>query len=404
VYVSTSSGSVWNNKYSQLGSGYWTSIAVSPDGSKLAVSNYDNEIFVSSNYGATWTMRTIPGAFVPGRLVFSGDSQTLFALDGYENTDGYIYASTNLGANWTQLTGAGQRVWSGLTLSGDGSTMFASDGHVADRIMVLRGYLYASKDSGTTWSPIISAGERQWITLSYAYDAGVLYAAELSGAMYSITEDSQGPSISNIVPNVTSDSATFSFTTTDGQGSVATTTLSWGLVDAMNQSQTNIGLTSHNFTLNNLVSCTQYQYQIVSGDDLANIATSTGTFSTQGCPRGRSGSKKKSVATVTRSVPLPVQVTAPSVPNVQKSGFTKNLHIGMKDVDVFELQRALNSLGFVIAQTGPGSPGNETQYFGPLTVQALSAFQKSKSISPSYGYFGPLSQAAIRAAIANPVR
>jgi hypothetical protein len=55
------------------------------------------------------------------------------------------------------------------------------------------------------------------------------------------------------------------------------------------------------------------------------------------------------------------------------------------------LQKFLNTHGFVIASTGPGSPGNETTLFGRATQTALQKYQCSKKIvcdgtSSSTGY------------------
>ena len=44
--------------------------------------------------------------------------------------------------------------------------------------------------------------------------------------------------------------------------------------------------------------------------------------------------------------------------------------------DVKKLQRFLNSRGFVVALSGPGSLGNETEYFGVKTELALKLFQE----------------------------
>lgn len=75
---------------------------------------------------------------------------------------------------------------------------------------------------------------------------------------------------------------------------------------------------------------------------------------------------------------------------------TRNLEKGMIHEDVRMLQKILNSKGFIIAKSGPGSPGNETNIFGGLTQTALASFQKSKKITPSVGYFGPKTRAAIK--------
>ncbi len=57
--------------------------------------------------------------------------------------------------------------------------------------------------------------------------------------------------------------------------------------------------------------------------------------------------------------------------------FQKNLYLGMKDDDVRNLQIVLNfDSDTRVAQTGYGSPGNETDYFGPATKDAVKRFQE----------------------------
>lgn len=77
--------------------------------------------------------------------------------------------------------------------------------------------------------------------------------------------------------------------------------------------------------------------------------------------------------------------------------FTRDLKFGSTGVDVRLLQIFLNNHGFKLALSGPGSPGHETSFFGQLTRQAVIAFQKANSISPSLGYFGPLTRARVNA-------
>jgi hypothetical protein len=69
---------------------------------------------------------------------------------------------------------------------------------------------------------------------------------------------------------------------------------------------------------------------------------------------------------------------------------------------VKSLQQILNSLGFTLALTGPGSPGQETTKFGVLTLKALQKFQCAKlsvcSGTPSttgYGNLGPKTKALL---------
>jgi len=75
--------------------------------------------------------------------------------------------------------------------------------------------------------------------------------------------------------------------------------------------------------------------------------------------------------------------------------FTRDLEVGGTGEDVRALQQFLNAQGFMIAESGPGSPGNETTTFGGLTRAALAAFQAANGITPSVGYFGPKTRAFV---------
>lgn len=77
--------------------------------------------------------------------------------------------------------------------------------------------------------------------------------------------------------------------------------------------------------------------------------------------------------------------------------FQRNLDFKDKGDDVKELQKFLNNNGFVIAESGSGSKGNETNLFGKLTVEALKKFQEEykedvlfpTGLRQATGYFGP---------------
>ncbi|OGG41334.1 hypothetical protein A3A21_04285 [Candidatus Jorgensenbacteria bacterium RIFCSPLOWO2_01_FULL_45_25b] len=79
--------------------------------------------------------------------------------------------------------------------------------------------------------------------------------------------------------------------------------------------------------------------------------------------------------------------------------FTRDLTAGSKGADVKCLQQTLNANGNKVAETGAGSPGNETEYFGPATRKALAAWQAAKGISPAVGYFGPKTRTAVGSAV-----
>lgn len=72
--------------------------------------------------------------------------------------------------------------------------------------------------------------------------------------------------------------------------------------------------------------------------------------------------------------------------------FKRDLKLGLRGSDVKELQKYLNQHGFLVAISGHGSVGLETDYFGMATKSALINFQKAKGISPALGYFGPITR------------
>jgi hypothetical protein len=101
------------------------------------------------------------------------------------------------------------------------------------------------------------------------------------------------------------------------------------------------------------------------------------------------------------AIPLPAPVT-----NTTASSsivFTRYLQRGMTDKEVRALQQYLNSHGFTIAATGPGSSGQEGSYFGTLTYKALVKFQNANAaeiltpyhLSSGTGVLGPATIAFI---------
>jgi peptidoglycan hydrolase-like protein with peptidoglycan-binding domain len=73
---------------------------------------------------------------------------------------------------------------------------------------------------------------------------------------------------------------------------------------------------------------------------------------------------------------------------------THNHQLHDVSADIKLLQEFLNTHGFPVAPSGPGSTGNETTFFGTKTYQALIKFQQSKDL-PQTGYLGPMTRAAL---------
>lgn len=106
-------------------------------------------------------------------------------------------------------------------------------------------------------------------------------------------------------------------------------------------------------------------------------------------PRERLQELLRRFAPLVAEAPV-VQLAPPEV------SFTTDLYLGVYHEEVRALQRYLNAHGFQIASEGPGSPGRETTFFGPLTQSALAEFQEAYAIFPAAGYFGPITREFLR--------
>lgn len=66
---------------------------------------------------------------------------------------------------------------------------------------------------------------------------------------------------------------------------------------------------------------------------------------------------------------------------------TKKLVSGVRDPEVKELQQLLNDIGYQLSDSGPGSPGKETNFFGAKTRAAVKDFQCDQEIVCSGGRY-----------------
>jgi len=98
---------------------------------------------------------------------------------------------------------------------------------------------------------------------------------------------------------------------------------------------------------------------------------------------GANATNTESTTSTSTNVHLPLSLT-----------FTTGLQLGLTSPDILQLQQLLNTdPDTQVAQSGVGSPGKETAYFGILTLEAVKRFHIKYDIAqkgdPGFGYVGP---------------
>lgn len=145
-----------------------------------------------------------------------------------------------------------------------------------------------------------------------------------------------------------------------------------------------------------------------------NVPESAGTYtimpSKYGCSGGSGtgssgsggggGGSSPKPKPVTPPVTLPEQASERSKTVIAALQLTRPMRVGQVGEDVRSLQKFLNSTGFAIGSSGPGSPGQETTYFGNGTRAAVIKFQIAQGIIASAndvgaGNVGPKTRAKI---------
>ena len=151
------------------------------------------------------------------------------------------------------------------------------------------------------------------------------------------------------------------------------------------------------YDLSDLDCNTTYHYRAYATNSAGTTNGSDTTFTTSKCPSSgsrvvggyiHSSSSNNTNTNNTQTTTTNTNNTTTTTTQSQLS-FTKILKLNVISDDVKLLQQWLNNHGYTISQTGPGSKGNETNKFGPLTKKAVIAFQKANNLTPD-GIVGPM--------------
>lgn len=119
VIVSTNYGITWANAQSIVGQPGGT-LASTADGSKLMLSTI-GRLYISTNWGVTWSTTNSTGT----EIVCSADGSTLLTFSAAAgNANNGIYTSTNLGVSWISNS-VPPEPWSSAACSADGKKIVA---------------------------------------------------------------------------------------------------------------------------------------------------------------------------------------------------------------------------------------------------------------------------------------
>jgi len=177
IYTSTDYGNTWN-PVNSTGSKYWSSIAVSSTGQyQTAVSSLSPEVqativvYISNNFGKTFT----PISTTWAAASINTSSISISATGQYQAiavNNSNIYISNNYGASWS--TTATSDTWSSISMSANGQYLIATANN---------NYIVTSVNYGNTWTnnstvdTIYSAAmssDGQYLTSISNYSTGAL--------------------------------------------------------------------------------------------------------------------------------------------------------------------------------------------------------------------------------------
>ncbi len=161
IYVSSDYGNTWTAKDSDRG---WMGVSISSTGQYQTAVVWSGQIYNSSDYGNTWTAKESSRTWRSVSISSSGQYQTAVA-----QTD-QIYISSDYGNTWTAKDSS--RLWYNVSLSSTGQYQTA---------VVYGGQIYVSSDYGNTWTA--KQISRNWqavsVSTSGQYQTAVVYGGQI---------------------------------------------------------------------------------------------------------------------------------------------------------------------------------------------------------------------------------
>ena len=410
ILKSTDGGASWTNTTN--GGVFISPRAITTDSlNNIYVTNFgNNTILKSTNGGASWTNTNNGGAFNFPTGITTDSSNTIYVVNASNNT---ILKSTDGGASWTNTTNGGAfNNPYGIT------TDSANNIYVAN---INNDTILKSTDGGASWTDTTNGGAfsgpfgvgaSKWLTFSdgTSTTASTTVTGLSNGTSYDFrisAINAVGTGLPSSAVSSTPVVASFTVTYTAGTGGTIIGTAS----QTINSGSDGTAVTA----------APNSGYRFVSWSDASTNASRTDTnitadhtyaasFELIPVPRSSGGGSSVQsrvanlIAMGNKSTADDLKAKYPNLFPVESNNikvittglpprfqFKKDLKPKVTNDDIKTLQIFLNANGFIVAKSGAGSKGHETNYFGQKTKQALMKFQQThvKDILTTLGLKGP---------------
>jgi photosystem II stability/assembly factor-like uncharacterized protein len=172
IYISTNGGNSWSVRSIHSGNIKRRAIVASENGTQIFSAIYGGKIEYSSDSGNTWSVAlNVTQNWIA--IAASTNLQKIYAL-GYQ---GFIYQSVDSGATWEKVTYP-KLPWIAVAVSEDGSKAVAA---------TKGGNIFNTPDSGESWTP--RDEKRKWVGVASS-SSGDKFAAVVEGGFVYTSEDS----------------------------------------------------------------------------------------------------------------------------------------------------------------------------------------------------------------------
>jgi photosystem II stability/assembly factor-like uncharacterized protein len=187
----------WTPRTSAPTNASWQSVASSSDGTKLVA--VGGGIYISTNYGETWTPKLDDISRLWKSVSVSKSGQYQTAVVNSSSISGYIYISSDFGNTWIVRLTDTCRKWHSVSISDSGQYQTAVvycnafDINLPDLEnnfglnlleFIDNGYIYISGDFGNTWKVELNNLSRKWISVSISATGQYQTAVENNGFIY----------------------------------------------------------------------------------------------------------------------------------------------------------------------------------------------------------------------------